>query len=194
VPVYRTGHHSGVRGKSQRPLVPRSVFFAGLFLVDFFAAFRFRARAARAFVAAAGRRRVLALVFPRFVALTVALLVPAFFVAVRFGVPVRLTGDLVLILAGFVAAARRFEVAVRFRFDDFEADFEARLCVPVRARTRLLPGVDTDRRWRPFTTLRTPGPGTKLVSSPVLQRTMIKRPFTAVTAPERGPAFDDTSI
>ena len=110
---------------------------------------------------AVGRRRVLALVLPRFAALTVALLVPAFFVAVRIGVPVRLTGDRVLILAGFFAAARRFEVgagfgvavrltgalvlvlagffavarlfeaAVRFRFDDFEA----RLGWPVRART-----------------------------------------------------------
>jgi hypothetical protein len=140
-------------------------FFAALFLVAFFAAFRFRARAARAVAPAAGRRRVVALVLPRFAALTVVLLEPAFFVAVRFGVPVRLTGDLVLILAGFFATARRFEVpagfgvAVRltgdlvlvlagffatarrfevpvgFRVDDFEADFEARLCVPVRART-----------------------------------------------------------
>jgi len=110
-------------------------FFAALFFVAFFTAFRFPARAARVFVPAAGRRRVVALVLPRLAALTVALLEPAFFVAVRFGVPVRLTGDLVLVLAGFFAAARLFVVAVRFRFDDFEADFEARLCVPVRART-----------------------------------------------------------
>ena len=97
--------------------------------------------------------------FPRFAVLTVALLLPAFFVAVRFGVPVRLTGVLVLVMAGFFATAWRFEVvagfalavrligdlvlvlagffvaAVRFRLDDFEADFETRLCVPVRART-----------------------------------------------------------
>jgi hypothetical protein len=175
-------------------LVTRFTFFARLFFVAFFAAFRFCARAARAFVVAAGRRRVLALVVPRFAALSGALLVPAFFVAVRFGVEVRLTGALFLVLAGFFAAARLFEVAVRFRFDDFEADFEARLCVPVRARTRLVPGVDTDLLPRPFTTLRTPGPGTKLVSSPVLQRTMIIGPLTAVTTPDRSPAFDDTSI
>jgi len=112
-------------------LAARFAFFAGLFRVAFVAAFKFRARAPRAFVVAAGRRRVLALVFPRFAALTVALLVPAFFVAVRFGVAARLTGALVLVLAGFFAAARLFEAAVRFRFDDFEA----RLAWPVRART-----------------------------------------------------------
>jgi hypothetical protein len=116
-------------------LEARFACFAGLFFVVCFATFTFRARAARAFVAAAGRRRVLALVVPRFAALSGALLVPAFFVAVRFGVAVRLTSDLVLVLAGFFVAARLFEVAVRFRLDDFEADFEARLCVPVRART-----------------------------------------------------------
>jgi hypothetical protein len=105
-------------------------FFAALF----FAAFWLRTRAARAFVPAPGRRRVVALVLPRFAALTVVVLERAFFVAVRFGVPVRLTGDLVLVLADFFVAAL-FVIAVRFRFDDFEADFEARLCVPVRVRT-----------------------------------------------------------
>jgi hypothetical protein len=108
-----------------------ATFFEALFFVAFFAAFRFRARAVRAFVAAAGPRRVLALVVARFAALSGALLVSVFFVAVRFGVAVRLTSDLVLVLAGFFAAARRFEAAVRFRF----GDFEARLGWPVRART-----------------------------------------------------------
>jgi hypothetical protein len=108
-------------------LAARFAFFAGLFRVAFVAAFKFRARAPRAFVVAAGRRRVLALVFPRFAALTVALLVPTFFVAVRFGVPVRLTSDLVLILAGFFAAIRRFEVAGGFfvaRRFEAAADFD----------------------------------------------------------------------
>jgi hypothetical protein len=166
-------------GAIERPWIDRSqrlfaafltdffaaALFAALFLVVFFAALRFRARPARASVVAAGRRRVLALVFPRLAAVTFVLLDPAFFVAMRFGVPVRLTGDLVLVLARFFATARCFEVAagfavadrltgdlvlvlagffvtarlfvgaVGFRFDDFEADFEARLCVPVRART-----------------------------------------------------------
>jgi hypothetical protein len=231
-------HNSRSRARETRALPvsiallphPRltAFFFAVLFLVAFFAAFTILARAARPFVVAAGRRRMLALVFPRFAALSGVRLVPAFFVAVRFGVAVRLTGALVLVLAGFFAAAwrvevaagffvaarrfevaprfgvavrltgalvlvlaglftaaRRFEAAVPFRFDDFEA----RLSWPVRARTRLVPPLP-----RRLTTLRTPGPGTKLVSSPVLQRTSIIGPFTAVTTPDRGPAFDDTSI
>ena len=159
--MHTRGHCCIELREAQRLFAVRFAFFAGLFLVVFFAALTFRARAPRAFVVAAGRRRALALVFPRFAVLTVALLVPAFFVAVRFGVSVRLTGDLVLILAGFFAAVRRFEVAggfgvavrftgalglvlagffaaarrfeaaVRFRFDDFEA----RLGWPVRVRT-----------------------------------------------------------
>jgi hypothetical protein len=105
-------------------------FLATFFTGRFFAALTVRART-RAFVVTSGRRRVLALAFPRFAALTVALLVPAFFVAVRFGAPDRLTDDLVLVLAGFLATTWLFEAAVRFRFDDFEA----RLAWPVRART-----------------------------------------------------------
>jgi hypothetical protein len=118
-----------------RPQRLLAAFFTDLFAADFFVAFffvafTFRVRAPRALVVPA-RRRVLALAFLRFAALTVALLVPAFFVAVRFGVPVRLIGALVFVLAGFFATTRRFEAAVRFRFDDFED----RIGWRVRART-----------------------------------------------------------
>ncbi len=157
-----------------RFLAERPTFFAA-FLTAFLAAAFF---VAVRFGVALRLSTDLVLVFVGF------LFAAVFFVAVCLDVALRLTGDLVLALAGFFVRARRFEVAVLFRFDDVEADMEA----------RLVPAMDTDRLPRRLTTLKTPGPGTKLVSWPVLQRTTIIEPFTAVTTPDRGPAFDDTSI
>ncbi|CAN5873279.1 hypothetical protein BH18ACT6_BH18ACT6_19310 [soil metagenome] len=47
---------------------------------------------------------------------------------------------------------------------------------------------------RLVTTLRTPGPGMRLVSLPVFHRTVIMAPLTAVTTPDRGFPFDATAI
>ena len=49
-------------------------------------------------------------------------------------------------------------------------------------------------RRRLATTLRTPGPGMRLVSSPVSHRTVLMAPLTAVTTPGRGTPFDATAI
>ena len=49
-------------------------------------------------------------------------------------------------------------------------------------------------RRRLVTTLRTPGPGMRLVSPPVSHRTVITAPLTAVTTPDRGSPFDATAI
>lgn len=57
-----------------------------------------------------------------------------FFATVRFGVGARLAVDLASVFAAFVAL-RLVAFAVRFRFDDVEADLEARLGFAVRART-----------------------------------------------------------
>ena len=47
-------------------------------------------------------------------------------------------------------------------------------------------GADEDLL-RLLTTLRTPGPGTRLVSPPLSHRTVIRTPLTDVTTPDRGP-------
>jgi len=52
---------------------------------------------------------------------------------------------------------------------------------------------DGVRRWL-VTTLRTPGPGMRLVSTPVSHRTVIMAPLTAVTTPNRGFPLDATAI
>jgi hypothetical protein len=60
-------------------------------------------------------------------------------------------------------------------------------------RARLVVRVAAERaRLRP-TMLRTPGPGIRLVCSPVFQRTVSIAPFTDVTTPARGPDLDVTS-
>ncbi len=125
---------------------------------------------------------------------TAAFLTAAFFDAEDLGGAVRLTTDLVLVLAGFLLAARRFEVAALFGFDDFAPDLEAGACLRLRVRAAGLRRVAPDRVRPPPTTLRTPGPGTRLDSSPVFHRTVSIEPFTAVTNPDRGPDLDVTSI
>ena len=115
-----------------------------------------------------------------------AFLAAAFFDTSDLAGAVRLTSDVVLVLAGFFFAARLFEVAALFGFGDLARDLGAGACLRLPVR------VDSDRL-RP-TTLRTPGPGTRLDSSPVLHRTVSIEPFTAVTEPDRGPDLDVTSI
>jgi hypothetical protein len=111
-----------------------------------------------------------------------------FFVAADLADRVRLTDDVAFFGPAFLAGARR-DAVVLFAAEDFAP--EARLAVLTRAR--VVCPVDTDRvRLRP-TTLRTPGPGIRLVCSPVFQRTVIIEPFTEVTTPARGPDLDVTS-
>jgi hypothetical protein len=111
-----------------------------------------------------------------------------FFVPADLAGEVRLTDELVFARAAFFTGLRR-EVATRRAVEDFAA--RARLPVPARARG-VRPVVTEPARLRP-TTLRTPGPGIRLVCSPVLQRTVIIEPFTDVTNPARGPDLDVTS-
>ncbi|MGO9873766.1 MAG: hypothetical protein ACLPVY_08190 [Acidimicrobiia bacterium] len=118
--------------------------------------------------------------------LTAAFTAVPFFAGPDFAVAARLTDDLVLVAARF-RAGLRVEVA----FLRVAGDFAVRTRPPPRAR--FVAALDTDpERLRP-TTLRTPGPGIRLVSSPVLQRTLIIEPFTAVTNPTRVRELEVTS-
>jgi len=111
----------------------------------------------------------------------------AFFVATRRAGGVRLTDELFFGPAFLLTGAPRAPVVLR-GVDDFVP--EAR---PPVLRARVGCRVVTDRaRLRP-TMLRAPGPGIRLVCSPVFQRTVIIAPFTDVTTPALGPALDVTS-
>jgi len=122
-----------------------------------------------------------------FVAFLTAAFTPApFFAATDVAGAARLTDDLVLVTARLRAGVR-----VDVAFLRIAGDFAAPARRPPRAG--FVAAVDTDRaRLRP-TTRRTPGPGIRLVSSPVLQRTLIIEPFTAVTNPSRARELDVTS-
>jgi len=115
--------------------------------------------------------------------------VAAFFVATDLVRGVCLTDELAFFSPALrVAGARRAAVAF-VGVDDFAAD--ARLSAFPRARV-VCPVVTDRARLRP-TTLSAPGPGIRLVCSPVFQRIVIIAPFTDVTTPARGPDLDVTT-
>jgi hypothetical protein len=118
--------------------------------------------------------------------LTVVFAALRFFAATDFAGAVRLAGTLVLVAGRFRGGLR-----VEVDFLRVEGDFAA--FTPVPRRAGFVRTVDTDEVRLRLTTLRTPGPGIRLVSSPVLQRTRIIEPFTAVTNPARAREFEVTS-
>jgi hypothetical protein len=112
-----------------------------------------------------------------------------FFVDTDLAGGVRLTDEVAFFGPAFLFAVAAREVLARCLVDAFPP--EAR--PPAFTRARLVCRAVTDRvRLRP-TMLRTPGPGIRLVCSPVFQRTVSIAPFTDVTTPARGPDLDVTS-